>query len=515
MAKQRRNSVVPVNRLPAEMLRCIFSHVRRIAWDAYDYAGAYRWLYLTFVCSRWRGIALGDQSLWRMVMLDTYTNQACLSEVLRRSGNASLIVCIAVLDAKDLSSRMKTFFQQPTQIEHLTLDMPSPDKALEGLNSALGQLKTLIIRNTLYGHDSTAAIAKLSNIDLPKLIDITFDTRVDSFPTLRGFLPSCLTRLKVRVAVVPSIADLDSTLSAFPALEELEIDTGRDNVNSIYTDYMILMQRLRILEVAGTTMSCVFLLNFIAVPQSTSVRVKPIDATQLQDRFLLGQALREKVFGELIPVPDTVWRIDEAAGGIKLSIWFSRPSSEQNQEHHDHPTPWSGLSDPAPPIAEVTLPSEGPSLELFCSAFGLLDVRVLVIDSISATTATRWCSLFFQMECVQALYFTRQRNTHSHILRWLRRRVSQLSPCVIFPGLKALHLVQTCFYTTRDTEPSKPHAVFWDDVKETLLVRRDQGSAVDSLVLDGATGLREEDVYKMAGVVNEVMMNVKRFKLKS
>ncbi|KAI0041441.1 hypothetical protein FA95DRAFT_694163 [Auriscalpium vulgare] len=72
--RQQRNSLLPVARLPTEILRDIFtlcSNIDRPWMEAWP-TTKMGWLAVTRICQRWRNIALEHPGLWTHVLVDAF-----------------------------------------------------------------------------------------------------------------------------------------------------------------------------------------------------------------------------------------------------------------------------------------------------------------------------------------------------------------------------------------------------------------------------------------------------------
>ncbi|KAI0314629.1 hypothetical protein OF83DRAFT_1063517, partial [Amylostereum chailletii] len=66
--KQQHNDLVPIARLPTELLELIFTIVCESSYHSYHHGRFYpRWVYLSFVCRHWRAVALGYPRLWSRI----------------------------------------------------------------------------------------------------------------------------------------------------------------------------------------------------------------------------------------------------------------------------------------------------------------------------------------------------------------------------------------------------------------------------------------------------------------
>ncbi|KAJ3500652.1 hypothetical protein NLJ89_g9699 [Agrocybe chaxingu] len=89
--KERRNRLAPVSRLPDEVLSAIFLFVSSGAIKVLR-NGKYsmKWVAFSQVARHWRMVALDSPTVWQLIRLDY--SSACVHELLRRSGDASLTV---------------------------------------------------------------------------------------------------------------------------------------------------------------------------------------------------------------------------------------------------------------------------------------------------------------------------------------------------------------------------------------------------------------------------------------
>jgi len=95
----RRNTLVPISILPAEVLMRIFHFV---AFSEQPYMLG--WVDVTHVCQRWRQIALDDSTLWTHFSTASSRNKEWVAERLSRARNAPLVIDLSGLMDKDASS---------------------------------------------------------------------------------------------------------------------------------------------------------------------------------------------------------------------------------------------------------------------------------------------------------------------------------------------------------------------------------------------------------------------------
>jgi hypothetical protein len=85
--KSRHNQLVPISRLPCEVLSAIFSLLSVFAWN--DGSGLSAWIYVAHVCRRWRETALNYPRFWSHINLTKLTPVG-MAEILSRTKMAPL-----------------------------------------------------------------------------------------------------------------------------------------------------------------------------------------------------------------------------------------------------------------------------------------------------------------------------------------------------------------------------------------------------------------------------------------
>ena len=177
--RTKRNSFLPVFRLPPELLATVFVHGARDHYES-DNGGHFTpyipaWVNVSYVCRHWRNIALNSPALWAYHF---NTSLRWTEELLLRSKQASLKICIyphheheELYSWQDL---LDNLLKHSERIQELQLDIPAflhPDK----LFLCASRLEKLEIN--LEGEESICTITggdklplhtlKLSNCSLP------------------------------------------------------------------------------------------------------------------------------------------------------------------------------------------------------------------------------------------------------------------------------------------------------------------------------------------------------------
>ncbi|KDR80740.1 hypothetical protein GALMADRAFT_135857 [Galerina marginata CBS 339.88] len=136
---KRRNTFVPISRLPPELLCKIFDFT---TWNQTE--GSLHWIKVTHVCHEWRSIALNSPSLWINLPLQ---NARWSAEMLSRSKMASLVVDANPPSYRDFPlEAVSSALRHISRIIHLSLsdaNAGTMQKLLSDLPKSAPRLETL------------------------------------------------------------------------------------------------------------------------------------------------------------------------------------------------------------------------------------------------------------------------------------------------------------------------------------------------------------------------------------
>ena len=107
-----RNTLVPISRLPPEILAQVFHHI--VFEDSpYSRARALGWIKVTHVCQHWRQVALNNSSLWARISGMGCNSTKWISEMLTRAGNAPLDIELSAAAKSSLGALLMIFPHLP------------------------------------------------------------------------------------------------------------------------------------------------------------------------------------------------------------------------------------------------------------------------------------------------------------------------------------------------------------------------------------------------------------------
>ncbi|KAJ3540376.1 hypothetical protein NMY22_g4322 [Coprinellus aureogranulatus] len=151
--ENRWNALLPVNRLPHEILSTIFEIVKAL-WEQGYFKRRLFWMRLSFVCRHWREIALETTSLWTNV---DFANPAIGELMLSRSKKALLEVSFKTLPSPQSEVLLRKTLSQTQRLRSIDV-LLRHESSSEVLWVAIGPAPYL---QTLAARNCSATLAKL------------------------------------------------------------------------------------------------------------------------------------------------------------------------------------------------------------------------------------------------------------------------------------------------------------------------------------------------------------------
>ncbi|KAJ3533450.1 hypothetical protein NMY22_g7327 [Coprinellus aureogranulatus] len=159
--KTCQNAIVPINRLPPEILSQIFHYVQDL--DEQDSFRTLFWVVITAVCKHWRAVALNCNTLWTRL---AFPHPKFTELMLSRSGSAPLRIEI----------RDNAFYTQSIGV----------------LRKALSQVERLLTVNVVFGNSVLEDVLPLSLSGAPMMESLTIVSEDFKLPStfFDGGLPA-------------------------------------------------------------------------------------------------------------------------------------------------------------------------------------------------------------------------------------------------------------------------------------------------------------------------------------
>ncbi|KAF9232499.1 hypothetical protein BU15DRAFT_81186 [Melanogaster broomeanus] len=278
----RRNGLLPVSRLPPDVLANIFLCQAHSFYQDHGYSrtsGAPPWANVLYTCHHWRDVALSCPSLWSFLFV---SSPRWTEELLSRTKMAPLRIRV---DVGCSTQEEMMFFEKVTtdvtRIQDLSLKFPR--SLAEGFFSKLSTpaplLHTLRLFVTKSGAESVLVPDTLFNRDTPALRTLELYRCHISWcsPTLTG-----LTILRLRdiaSSSQPTVTELLAMLRHMPDLAHLYLENALSGAEHILASQHYLLsecvdlpQLLRLAIIAPFSAVVVFLSN-VTVPSKTELRI--------------------------------------------------------------------------------------------------------------------------------------------------------------------------------------------------------------------------------------------------
>jgi hypothetical protein len=363
----QRNSLLPIFRLPSEIVHYIFALVQKTELDStkLDHReqgqASLKWINLTHVCRQWRDIALDSPTLWVHLPIG---NLRWVEEMLRRSKDSSLLVegslrsslpdsglelafehfqRIKALSLRNLSTATWDGFHGmlPTsapQLETLCLEGEEFDESLNP-DDPLNLLPPPISydpRNFMplpISRDVLRQTGRLRKLSLTNC-EVHWNSH---FHLLRSLLHLKLTSLPATSALTE--IQLMDALKGMPELESLELRNGAFRIQTdgqaSWSSENIHLARLRNLEVSSDFLGVDTFFRWVTFPPTATVRVVCFNQPNPDfSIFGLGRsysnATPDTPFQSLIISKAIPHRL---GGGIKLKL-FVEALNESDMIHH-------------------------------------------------------------------------------------------------------------------------------------------------------------------------------------
>lgn len=267
--KSHWNSMIPISRLPPEILFTIFDIiVEESVCDGNDHPR--HWCAFSHVCRRWRSIALDCAKLWNCITFDADLD--CLSELLSRTKSAELEVDVSIPKMRRLKAKKRRFLQDLLKKEisrisflHVPLYFKIKDIGRADI------LETLCLDGVAGGKGSKSFSSILYGDNAPMLVHLGM-IEVHSFVWQPSVYRQKLTTLILKdcspCKTVP-IDDITAALEKLPALKKLELSHSLPpNISpSGSTSRVVTMPQLDTVELHSADMIlCANFLSYLDLP---------------------------------------------------------------------------------------------------------------------------------------------------------------------------------------------------------------------------------------------------------
>jgi hypothetical protein len=272
----RHNELVPISRLPCEVLAAIFSFLSVFAWN--EGSDFLAWIYVAHVCRRWRETALNHPRFWSHINLTKLTPVG-MAEILSRAKMAPLH--LEADDTKLNVAYLEAFVRQLeahiSHTRHLKFSgyhlstvvrrLVSPAPTLESLSLSHKSLAYKLSHATIPDNIFNCTAPSLTSL---KLENCDIDWKL---PLLKGL--RILEILHLSPKAKHELNDLLDALNEMPQLKELSLQfaTPIEPLADPLISRTITLPSLTHFHIDASAKDCALALAHLVMPTLTRIHV--------------------------------------------------------------------------------------------------------------------------------------------------------------------------------------------------------------------------------------------------
>ncbi|KAI0262708.1 hypothetical protein BC834DRAFT_889975 [Gloeopeniophorella convolvens] len=364
--KSRRNSLLPISKLSAELLVRVF--VSHSFQQPHGDGGRLGWITTTHVCRRWRQVALDNASLWTAINFNMGSKWA--AEMLSRAGPRPLEVSLqgarSLGDWETVSHHlhhtrtMRLLYLHPEATGHITKILSMPAPILEELDIRFLDHQTspncrhLEVGNRLF----TGQAPRLSRISLHRLANPWRFLPRGSLTTLHLVFKK--SDLQKGTSTAISWENLMGFISDNQSIHQLSLDFCLPPPSSTWSlqHRAIELPRLHYLSLGGQGISVFKFLASIKFPQSVRLEVHSLSTRPTGADLHFLMALLSVHFGAPGSEPlQSFCLCFPGSSTKKLEIW-ARETSPQKSDTYSSDEYFTGWDELPRSRLHLTLESE-------------------------------------------------------------------------------------------------------------------------------------------------------------
>ncbi|KAF7303501.1 F-box domain-containing protein [Mycena indigotica] len=468
--RAERNGMVPIHRLPNELLVHIFSY--HPAWDERGLATR------MLVCRRWFGVVLDSPTLWSVIDFDWEgVKYGSLRRRLVRSKDAPLRVNIERLKHTGITELLLGASSRLQQLSIAGARECMVDLLEQMFAQSFPLLQDLALEMTDYGAEeeeesegflvdlelSGALLSRMPNLYALKLVNIS--TEWTSLHSLRYLT---INARKANLANPIHFHVLLSILRECPELVELQLDCvlmpGTPELYSV-----VHLQRLTLLHLRDSCFFIEDILNYVVFPGNTRLSLFPLGINDGSDIRALLVPIRLHLRSPLSPAPEVMsFSVPKSEDGGVISNFKIDFDTAANHAR--------GFSDALQPL--LGLNSHPPTarslrqiLAKIMHAVPTQRVTHLSAEIAHDISAKTWALALTHLPSLERVDI------------FLENSAAQL--CQALAGLKKappLRLIHVSDFTHGPDEDKSYVAPFLGELKTLLQKHRDAGRTVEKLV---------------------------------
>lgn len=436
--KTRRNALVPISRLPPEVLSKVFA----------SYAMAYpqSLFRVLHVCSHWRDVGLEAHAVWANI--ESCEGLQWVMEKLRRSRNAPLSLCYRGSDSN--GDILPLFISELLRVRSFVMVHNSGDGSFENIFSDHPGPMLETLQLSVAGPPLAVATGRCRLPRAPQLQTLHVIGPAMEWESLRFHRLTKLVLVAHHAFARPARSPFMDFLRSSPLLEELILHgycptpLGNSQKQDIIA---VRLPRLRHLELADSLEDCVYTMECLVFPSAITLRlicnVNRVNFAALEE---LLPRITSNFNGPLSP-----GRLELSTTGMDNNIVvYTCPSDSPSEQGS---TPKFTLT-----LLEASYTDDSQArymdvLEQLLDLLGASELKTLNVFDCKLPGSV-WIRLLHKLVMLQSLSFSYDnRNTHVLGSLWQHAAVALDKGTILVPHLQMLALRSVKFfekYRSRD-----------------------------------------------------------------
>ncbi|TCD67469.1 hypothetical protein EIP91_012330 [Steccherinum ochraceum] len=511
----RLNAFRPIEKLPAEILSYIFlCLIRRIreCREYWDPISPYGWLPVTYVCSRWRQVALSNSRLWAIISESNGKageNLDRLRTFLDRSKDAPLDISIRrIVGVEDLNESIRMIIPEMGRAGALSMDIP---------------------------HQTLSEIYPCLPMSIPHLLSLTlhiipaYDPPIDDKAvTLNAFLSRCsssslqylsahsmhvewqlgmfprhLTHLHVHGDFSSLKTPTVNVIKVISCLTRLESISFADVFLHFPNDVesppavasLVHLPHLETLVLLEDALCCAHLLDHLVFPSSASIFLQFYD-------YFATKPVVSSLMPKILSGDQAVYADAKQSPVDFVSICSDHIGFHNRGCGHDDDLSWEHAA--IERINPVNVFVDEWMLEEICARLPLRDTSKLRVGGLHLKDEAPWKRFF--TESVPKVEDLCVRATHEEFLKFLIPTTPPLDSVtsasgtsqVLLPKLRRITLEWATF--RESSELFKPSPILLA-LHAVLVVRRMAGAKVETVGIEHGSNIGADDIAILREVV--------------
>ncbi|PSS02350.1 hypothetical protein PHLCEN_2v4043 [Hermanssonia centrifuga] len=507
--RTRLNTMLPVSRLPFEVLADIFGYLALLCRAT---SRPYAWVHVTHVCQTWRQVAIQCPTLWADLVLPGRPD--CIYAAMKRAKAIPLTVTASegISSQEKILGSLKIVMRNIHRIRSLELTISWNTFASFSRDFALSEAP-LLQKLQLSAPIGLSQIGRIPHVfnscpDPPPLEHIDLYRYCYPWPRLRDYTKLKHLRLGYDIhsrnshEETVTMAGVLDTLEALHLLETLDIQNDLPAIDTTIIR-TVTLPSLRQLALSGPPLNCAALLDHLIVPATACIAVTDIIwPTYTQFLHFLPAVVAKVVGATTIGVPRAFksLALRREGSSFEFRAWTAEQPIEIAPDYLDRTTPKMWLD----------IPCHTLSLIHACAQLSLAEAHTLWLSSAVAeiVDSASVIRILSGMASVNAVRFVEwDANEVTSVLSSDRTEILEAgngtAGTYVLPCLHTIVLDEVKFnHCPGSGHLHTPRCV--QILHAALCARKSTGCEVKRLIVRNCEGVTESQIDSLKEVIDEV-----------